>query len=123
MKWFPTFPKIRSKPSETPSLPFNSSHQEVAHLKALREQPGWVHYQALLERVAQAEYDRLGMALPYEEYLAQVGAYQACRRAVDLVDTLIEKAETVHGHKRESDEHRRDHARSIFYGSPSWPGK
>jgi hypothetical protein len=120
MKWFPRFPKIRSKPSETPSLPFNSSLQEVGHLKALRAQPGWVHLQTLLERVAQAEYDRLAMALPYEEYLAQCGAYQASRRAVDLVDTLIEKAELAHGHKRDTDDHRRDHAKSIFFGSPNW---
>jgi len=79
-----------------------------------------VHYQALLERVAQAEYDQLGTGLPYEEYLAQVGAYQASRRAVDLVDTIIEKAERMKEDVRHDTEYRRDHARSIFFGSPEW---
>jgi hypothetical protein len=77
----------------------------------------------LLERVAQAEYDKLGTGLPYEEYLAQCGAYQACRRMVDLVDLLIEKAANTHNQRRENDEHGRDHARSIFYGSPDWSGR
>jgi hypothetical protein len=81
-----------------------------------------VHLQALLERVAQSEYDRLGMGLPYEEYLAQCGAYQAARRAVDLVDTIIEKAERVQDNGRHESESRRDHAKSIFFGSPEWTG-
>ena len=123
MKWFPRFPRIRSKPSATPALPFNSSLQEVGHLKALREQPGWVHLQALLERVAQAEYDRLGTGLAYEEYLAQCGAYQACRRMVDLVDDLIETAKRTQTQRTDEYEHRRDHAKSIFYGTPDWGGR
>jgi len=120
MKWFPLFPRIRSKPSETPALPFSSSLQEVAHLKALRASPEWPHLQALLERVAQAEYDRLGTGLPYEEYLAQCGAYQAARRAVDLIDTLIEKADANHGRQSDAILHEREHKRSIFFGSPHW---
>jgi hypothetical protein len=62
------------------------------------------------------------MGLPYEEYLAQCGAYQAANRAVTLVDTIIEKAERVQTNGRHESEHRRDHARSIFYGSPEWAG-
>jgi hypothetical protein len=120
MKWFPHFLKTRSRPSETHSLPFNSSLQEAGHLKALRAAAGWAHYQALLERVAQAEYERLATALPYEEYLAQCGAYQAARRAVDLVDTIIEKAERIETDGRHESESGRDHARSIFFGSPQW---
>ena len=66
--------------------------------------------QGLLERVAQSEYDRLASGLPYEEYLAAVGAYQASRRAVELVDTLIAKAQQIHD--------RTDHRNSIFYADP-----
>ena len=121
MKWFPRFPRIRSKPSETLWLPFNSSLQEVGHLKALRDHPQWPHLVALLERVAQAEYDRLGANLPYEEYQFQCGAYQACRRAIDLVDILIEKAERTDDSRRVADESRRNHERSIFFGTPNWP--
>jgi hypothetical protein len=120
MKWFPHFLRTRSRPSETHSLPFNSSLPEAAHLKALRAAPGWAHYQELLERVAQAEYDRLGTGLPYEEYLAQCGAYQAARRAVDLVDTIIEKAERIQSNGRHESEHGRDHKRSISFASPEW---
>lgn len=120
MKWFPRFPRIRSKASPTPSLPFNSSLQEVAALKALRDHSAWRHHQALLERVAQHEYDRLAQQLPYEEYLAQCGAYQAARKAVDLVDTLIEKADAIHDSTRQSDDTKRAHTRSIFFGSPFW---
>jgi hypothetical protein len=62
----------------------------------------------------------LGAGLAYEQYLAAVGAYQASRRAVDLVDTLIEKADEAHGRKRDATEHAIDHGRTIFYGSPHW---
>jgi hypothetical protein len=61
------------------------------------------------------------MGLPYEEYLAQCGAYQASRRAIDLVDTLIEKAEKTDDVRRDAEFQRRDHAKSIFFGSPQWP--
>lgn len=120
MSWFPQFPRIRSRRSETPVLPFNSSLQEVAHLKALKEGPHWAHLQALLERVAQHEYDQLGANLGYEQYLAQCGAYQACRRMVDLVDTLIEKADATDARTRDSDDHAREHRKSIFFGTHLW---
>ena len=77
-----------------------------------------------LERVAQAEYDALAHSTnpDYEHYLMQLGAYQACARATTLVDTIIEKAERTQDNGRHESEHRRDHARSIFYGSPEWNG-
>jgi hypothetical protein len=68
--------------------------------------------------VAQSEYDRLATGLPYEEYLAQVGAYQSAARAVDLVDTLIAKADELNGRKRDDTEHKRDHRAAITYSSP-----
>src|SRR4051812_39801847 len=118
MSWFPRFPRIRSRQRPTPQLPFNSSLEQVAALASLREAPGWKHHQDLLERVAQAEYDRIAGGLPYEEYLAAVGAYQASRRAVDLVDTLIQKAAEHNGRKRDTAEHEREHSSSIFFASP-----
>lgn len=118
--WFPRFPRTRFKPSETPALPFNSSPQEVGRLKLLRGHPQWEALAALLERVAQAEYDRLAQALPYEEYLTQCGAYQSARRTVDLVDTLIEKADAIHARERDDTQYGRDHRRSIFFGSHLW---
>jgi hypothetical protein len=75
-----------------------------------------------LERVAQSEYDRLGQALPHDQYLAQCGAYQACRRAVDLVDTLIAKADEHNARQRDATEHTRDHLKSVTYGTPHWRG-
>lgn len=45
-----------------------------------------------MERVAQAEYSRLGLGLGHDEYLESLGAYRASARMVDLVDILIEKA-------------------------------
>jgi hypothetical protein len=70
--------------------------------------------------VAQAEYDRLGQALPHDQYLAQCGAYQASRRAVDLVDTLIAKADDKNARERDTEQYRRDHTQSVTYGTPHW---
>lgn len=120
MSWFPRFPRIRSKPSPTLSLPFNSSLQEVERLRELKAHPAWKHLQHLWERVAQAEYDRLGQGLEYDQYLAAMGAYQAARRTVDLVDTLIEKADAHHARERTTDTSARDHSTAIFYGSHLW---
>jgi hypothetical protein len=77
---------------------------------------GWKHLQALWERVAQQEYDRIATGLPYEEYLAQVGAYQACVRHLTLVDTIIEKADQINERKRIDAERQPD--RSIFFANP-----
>lgn len=120
-KWFPRFPKIRSKRSETPLLPYSSSLQEVERLRALRDQPAWKHLQALWERVAQAEYDKLGAGLAYEDYLAVVGAYQAAKRTLELVDTLIAKADEYNARHRTTDDAERDHRQSIFVSGPFWP--
>src|SRR4051812_23646223 len=118
MKWFPRFPRTRSRQSPTPLLPFSSSVEQVAGLKALREHPQWKHLQGLLERVAQAEYDRIANGLAYDDYLAAMGAYQACRRAVDLVDQLIEKADQHNARQRDTAEHGQQHRDSIFFASP-----
>ena len=120
MKWFPRFPRIRSKPSKTPELPYSSSLEQVEALKALRKHPAWKHLQALLERVAQSEYDRLAGGLAYEDYHAQVGKYHACRGIVELVDTLIEKADAHDARHRTSDEHERAHRTSITVNSPHY---
>lgn len=121
-KWFPRFRRTPSKGSPTPPLPFNSSLQEAEGLAQLRAHPRWKDLQALLERVAQQEYDRLGDGLGYEEYLAQVGAYQASRRAIDLVDLILEKAETNHDRTADAERAHRDHTRRITYGTPFWRG-
>lgn len=70
--------------------------------------------------MAQAEYDRLAQGLPHDEYLAQVGAYQACRRMVDLVDTLIAKAEALDERIDTADRERRDHSKRVTYATPHW---
>lgn len=123
MKWFPKFRKIHSGRA-TPSLLWASSLPEqealAEHLRALKAHPAWRHYQALLERVAQQEYDQLGQGLGYEQYLAQCGAYQACRRSVDLVDTLIAKVDDLNGRRTDESNHKRDHRDAIFFGSPIW---
>lgn len=116
-KWWPRFLKTRSR-DRTPSLPHNSSLPEVEGLRKLRTHPAWEHLQALLERVAQQEYDQLAQGLPHDQYLAQVGAYQCARRYVDLVDTLIEKADEYYGRTRDTTEHDRAHRGAIFYASP-----
>lgn len=120
MKFFPQFPRTRSKPSETLQLPFNSSLPEAEQLKALRSHSGWKAMVALLERVAQADYNLLAQGLEYEAYHQAVGAYQRSRAMVDLVDNIIEKAERIHEHGRESGSAGRDHERSILFGSPDW---
>jgi hypothetical protein len=73
-----------------------------------------------LERVAQSEYDQLAGGLEYEAYHAQVGKYQACRGIVDLVDTLIAKADAHDARHRATDEHERDHRAAITFGSPHY---
>jgi hypothetical protein len=72
--------------------------------------------------VAQSEYDRLAGGLAYEDYHAQVGKYQACRGIVDLVDTLIEKADAHNARERATDDHARDHSHSITINTPNWRG-
>lgn len=72
--------------------------------------------------MAQSEYDRLGHGLEYEQYLGACGAYQSARRMVDLVDTLIQKAEEHDDRTRTADTTDRDHRRSITYGSHLWGG-
>jgi hypothetical protein len=94
----------------------------LAGLQALRAHPAWHRLVGLLERVAQAEYDRLGQGLSHDEYLAQVGAYQASRRAVDLVDNLLEKAKDDDDSAKRATESKRDHTRAITFGSPHWRG-
>lgn len=118
MSWFPQFPRIRSKPSQTPSLPYNSYPQEAEGLRVLREHPRWKDLQRLLERVAQSEYDRLASGLPYEDYLAQVGAYQAAARAVDMVDTILSKVKDNDERERNTSDAKRDHRNAISYASP-----
>jgi hypothetical protein len=54
--------------------------------------------------------------------LAQVGAYQASRRAVDLVDNLLEKAKDDDDSAKRATESKRDHTRAITFGSPHWRG-
>jgi hypothetical protein len=54
--------------------------------------------------------------------LAQVGAYQASRRAVDLVDNLLEKAKDDDDSAKRATESKRDHTSAITFGSPHWRG-
>ena len=119
MKWFPRFPKIRSKPSQTHSLPYNCSPEEVERLAVLRQHPAWRHLQNLLERVAQAEYDQLAMGsgddAGYDHYLLALGRYQAASRMVDLVDTLIKKA---NDRTKPDDRVESDNRAAFSYSSP-----
>src|SRR4051812_41310055 len=118
-KWFPKFRRILSGPA-TPSLSWGCSLEQAERLRALKAHPAWHHLEDLLKQVAQYEYDQLGKGLEYEQYLTQVGAYQAARRAVDLVDSLIQQADNINGRRAESEQHERDHSRSIFFGSALW---
>jgi hypothetical protein len=49
-----------------------------------------------------------------------VGAYQAAKRTVELVDTLIEKVDEHNARKRDTDASERDHRDAITFGSPNW---
>lgn len=126
MNWSPKFPKILGKWSHrpvapsVPNLPFHSSPEEVEHLKSLRDNPNWRHYQALLERVAQAEYDQLATPLGQDRYHFQVGAYQASRRHVDLVDALITKWEEHCARSERDRDTGHDNRSAIFYGTALW---
>jgi hypothetical protein len=86
----------------------------------LRTHPAWEAYQGLLERVAQAEYDRLSQGLPHDQYLTQCGKYQACRSMVDLVDILLTHLKDDNERQRLTREHARDHHAAITYGTPNW---
>jgi hypothetical protein len=68
--------------------------------------------------VAQSEYDKLGQGLAYDDYLAVQGAYQASVRTLDLVDTLIKKADEIHGRERDDSKLDRDHRAAIGYAHP-----
>jgi len=87
-------------------------------LAVLRAHPRWKDLQNLLERRAQEEYNRLADGLPYEEYLAQVGCYQAYRQVVDLVDTILSHVKDNDERESAAREHARDHTQSVFYASP-----
>jgi hypothetical protein len=77
-----------------------------------------VHLQNLWERVAQAEYDKLGAGLAYDDYLAVMGAYQACRRNMEIVDTLIAKAQELNERTERDTESRRNQRDALFTSSP-----
>lgn len=70
--------------------------------------------------MAQAEYDKLAQGLSHDDYLVQVGTYQASRRALDLVDTLLEKARQLDDRAKSAQQHERDHRKLIAYASPHW---
>jgi len=123
--WFPKFRSIlnlrrQDSRGHPVVLPFQCSVEEVEHLKALRGHPAWKHYSALLERVAQAEYERLAGGLPFEQYQFQCGAFAASRRNFDLVDALITKLEEYAKRSERDADAARDNRDALFYGTDLW---
>lgn len=75
-------------PSPRPRL-WGVSDPELEHLLALRQSPAWATWEKVLDRVWQAEAERLVEGLPHDEYLKVAGAVHALRRIAGLVDAIL----------------------------------